>query len=103
MANCHIDLGQQEPCTLTVRVIPGMTWVSPNMTRASGEAWAAAPRLMFGTGQVWTAVLSQDGNTAVITAQAHQTEAIARGTSAVLRDDNQVYAIGYVETIGLPL
>lgn len=102
MTGCVIDLGLDAPCDLRVRVIPGLAWTSPAMTRASGQPWPAPPRLAM-SGQSWTATLSGDGLTAVIAATAEQTAATKRGEAVALRDDDTVYALGHVRHVeGVP-
>lgn len=47
MAECRIELHAAEPCALAVRLIAGMPWTSPAMTRADASAWPAGLRLVF--------------------------------------------------------
>lgn len=103
MAECRIELHAAEPCALSVRLIAGMPWTSPAMTRADASAWPAGLRLVFAGGVEWAATLDGPGATATISATALEVDAVPSGSAVTLRDDTTVYATGRVQVRRMPL
>ena len=101
--SCVIDLGGESPCALHVRLIAGMPWTSPAMTRADASPWPAGLRLVFADEAQWPATLSGDSLTATIAATDVQVSAVANGSAVTLRDDATVYGTGRVQVRTIPL
>lgn len=103
MARCVIDLGGEEPCHLTVRLIAGMPWTSPSMSRTDASPWPAGLRLVFADETEWPASLDGPGTAATITADAADVSAVVNGSAVTLRDDDTIYGTGRVQVRRMPL
>ena len=103
MSQCVIDLGGESPCALHVRLIAGMPWTSPAMTRGDSSPWPSGLRLVFADETEWPATLSGDSLTATIAATDAQVSAVTNVSAVTLRDDATVYGTGHVQVRAIPL
>lgn len=103
MTTCVIDLGGDDPCRLTMRVIAGLAWESPAMTRSDASAWPSGLRLVFSDDTEWAATVDGTGTSATFTATAEQVAARTNRELVTLRDDAGVYATGQVHVRRMPL